>query len=93
MPYWRADRASWVRVGETSWLDPRGLQQLLDHPLDPEGKIFFAGIQLDHLDLGGGLGVRYRDESPPTPQQYIGEVRELLGERQILCDQIGPLGE
>ncbi len=29
-----------------------------------------AGIELDHLDLGGGLGVRYRDESPPLPRDY-----------------------
>lgn len=28
------------------------------------------GIELDHLDLGGGLGVRYREESPPHPTEY-----------------------
>ncbi len=28
------------------------------------------GIDLDHLDLGGGLGVRYRDETPPLPSDY-----------------------
>jgi diaminopimelate decarboxylase len=28
------------------------------------------GITLDHLDFGGGLGVRYRDESPPHPTEY-----------------------
>ena len=25
---------------------------------------------MGHLDLGGGLGVRYRDEQPPTPAEY-----------------------
>jgi len=29
------------------------------------------GIVLQHLDLGGGLGIRYRDEQPPTPEEYI----------------------
>jgi diaminopimelate decarboxylase len=29
------------------------------------------GIQLDHIDLGGGLGIRYRDEEPPTPTDYL----------------------
>jgi diaminopimelate decarboxylase len=33
------------------------------------------GIELAHLDLGGGLGVRYRDETPPTPQAYIATLR------------------
>ncbi len=30
-----------------------------------------AGIALHHLDLGGGLGIRYRDENPPPPKAYI----------------------
>ena len=29
------------------------------------------GIRLEHLDLGGGLGVRYRDETPPQPEEYL----------------------
>lgn len=28
------------------------------------------GIAIDHLDLGGGLGIRYRDEEPPEPAEY-----------------------
>ncbi len=28
------------------------------------------GISIDHLDLGGGLGVRYDDEEPPIPAAY-----------------------
>ena len=24
------------------------------------------GITLHHLDIGGGVGIRYRDETPPT---------------------------
>ncbi len=29
------------------------------------------GITIEHLDLGGGLGVRYDDETPPLPADYI----------------------
>src|SRR5690606_18617021 len=29
------------------------------------------GIQIRHLDLGGGLGVTYRDEQPPAPGSYL----------------------
>lgn len=28
------------------------------------------GIDIHHLDLGGGLGVRYQDETPPLPSDY-----------------------
>lgn len=29
-----------------------------------------GGFQIRHLDLGGGLGIPYRDELPPNPRQY-----------------------
>lgn len=41
------------------------------------------GIALRHLDLGGGLGVCYTDEEPPTPAQYIEAVVERLGDRPL----------
>ena len=41
------------------------------------------GIAIRHLDLGGGLGVRYRDETPPTVAAYIGAIRDVLGERDL----------
>ena len=41
------------------------------------------GITISHLDLGGGLGVRYSDEEPPTPSEYVAKVLERLGDRQI----------
>ncbi len=41
------------------------------------------GIQIRHLDLGGGLGVRYRDEQVPAIGDYIHAVRQRLGERPL----------
>ena len=41
------------------------------------------GIEIKHLDLGGGLGVRYRDEVPPQPAEYAKLLLEKLGDRQI----------
>ncbi len=38
------------------------------------------GIAIDHLDLGGGLGVRYRDEHPPEPEAYARALMARLGE-------------
>lgn len=36
------------------------------------------GISLQHLDLGGGLGVRYQSETPPDPAEYIAAIKPLL---------------
>ena len=41
------------------------------------------GIVLRHLDLGGGLGVCYKDEKPPSIAQYVAAVREELGDRPL----------
>ncbi len=41
------------------------------------------GIAIRHLDLGGGLGVRYRDEQPPSIAEFIAAVRRELGGRDI----------
>jgi diaminopimelate decarboxylase len=41
------------------------------------------GIVIRHLDLGGGLGVNYRDEQPPSIGQYIAEIRRVLADRDV----------
>ena len=41
------------------------------------------GISISHLDLGGGLGVQYLEETPPEPGVYIEAVLERLGERKF----------
>lgn len=41
------------------------------------------GIHIRHLDLGGGLGVTYRDETPPSPGAYLAKVREALAGREL----------
>ncbi len=35
-------------------------------------------ITINHLDIGGGLGVRYRDEQPPEPAAYAQALKEKL---------------
>jgi len=38
------------------------------------------GIELHHLDLGGGLGIRYQDEQPPSPEDYVAAILQRLGD-------------
>ena len=36
------------------------------------------GIDIHHLDLGGGLGIRYREEDPPLPAEWISALKHRL---------------
>ena len=36
------------------------------------------GIRIHHLDLGGGLGIRYRDEAPPLPAEWANALHDRL---------------
>lgn len=42
-----------------------------------------TGIIIEHLDLGGGLGIRYRDEQPPLPDRYAQALADRLGQRPL----------
>jgi diaminopimelate decarboxylase len=42
-----------------------------------------AGISIHHLDLGGGLGVTYRDETPPSPASYLEAVKARIAGRSL----------
>ncbi|NTU43061.1 MAG: diaminopimelate decarboxylase [Nitrospirales bacterium] len=41
------------------------------------------GIGIRHLDIGGGLGITYRDETPPNPAQLAKNLLPLLKERDL----------
>ncbi len=55
----------------------------LDRLLVLVDRLAECGIHLRHLDLGGGVGVRYRDEQPPLVADYIKAIRERVGERDL----------
>ena len=55
----------------------------LDRLLVLVDRLAECGIHLRHLDLGGGVGVRYRDEQPPELADYIAAIRERVGERDL----------
>jgi diaminopimelate decarboxylase len=40
------------------------------------------GIELKHLDLGGGLGIRYHDEVPPPSDSYVKALLDCVGDRR-----------
>lgn len=55
----------------------------LDRLLALTDRLGECGIYLQHIDLGGGVGVQYRDEEPPLIGDYIKAVRERLEGRGL----------
>ncbi len=45
-------------------------------------KLLDLGIELDFLDLGGGLGVPYNGETPPSPNELVACLESELSERK-----------
>jgi diaminopimelate decarboxylase len=44
-------------------------------------ELALIGIELEHIDLGGGLGVRYEDETPVDIQEYAAAILQGMGHR------------
>ena len=62
----------------------------LDRVLQLVNQLQQHGIQLQHIDIGGGLGIRYNDESPPTPNELATAVlQRVQGLPYSLCLEPG----
>jgi diaminopimelate decarboxylase len=59
------------------------LLEALDKMLGLIDALSREGIAIHHLDLGGGLGITYTDETPPDPRTYMREVIKRVGERRL----------
>ena len=55
----------------------------LEKMLDLVERLQAAGIAIEHLDLGGGVGIRYRDETPIELTQYAQAVQSRLAGRGL----------
>ena len=67
-------------------LDP--FRASLDRLLILIDRLEKAGITLSHIDVGGGLGVVYNDETPPSIAEYVQAIKEKLVNKnlEILCE-------
>ena len=63
--------------------DVSPLLEALDKMLGLIDALARDGIVIHHLDLGGGLGIRYADEIPPDPRLYMREVIKRIGTRKL----------
>ena len=74
------------------WLEVRGIDCHIGSQLTDASPYFDAlervlallnllatqGITIEHLDLGGGIGIRYRDETPPSPASVLPKLIEKI---------------
>jgi len=87
--YRQADRLANVSVHGidchigSQLLDPAPFAEALDKVLLLVDQLATDGIALQHVDLGGGLGIRYRDESEPSIADYLQPLLARLAGRKL----------
>lgn len=94
--YLRAQRLSNVRIVGIDCHIGSQITQLapyvdaLDRILDLVIQLERQGIELEHIDLGGGIGIRYRDEQPLALPAYARAIRDrMAGRRERLILEPG----
>jgi len=66
------------------------LTDAIDRLLNLVDELKHQGIELDHIDVGGGLGIRYQDEQPPSLDQYAQQLlARFAGRRETLVVEPG----
>ena len=91
-------RGLYARAAATASLEVRGIDchigsqlasltpflDALDRLLALVDSLARDGVRLTHLNLGGGLGIRYRDESPPQPEELANAVVDRLAGHNLV---------
>jgi diaminopimelate decarboxylase len=57
-------------------LDTGPLDAALERVMELVGKVEAEGIRIAHVDLGGGFGIRYRDETPPDVRAWCARLAQ-----------------
>ena len=71
-------------------LDPAPMAEAAQKVRELVEQLAAEGIVLDHIDLGGGLGIRYRDETPPAVADYLAPLLQVFADvPQTLCFEPG----
>jgi diaminopimelate decarboxylase len=89
--------AMYRHASNSRWLDVIGIDCHIGSQITSPGPLIEAarsllslvdtlereGISIEHLDLGGGFGVTYRDEPPFDLSAYASALKQLLGGRDM----------
>ena len=63
--------------------ETRPFLDALDRLLTLIDELASLDIHINHLDLGGGLGVTYNEETPPAVSDYMAQIKAKLGDRKL----------
>jgi diaminopimelate decarboxylase len=63
--------------------DLEPFQEALETCLEIVDELITDGVSIQHIDLGGGLGVRYQDETPPAIEDYAAVINQMIGHRKL----------
>jgi diaminopimelate decarboxylase len=94
---WIPARALYLKNKDSRWIAWRGISAHIGSQIFDIGAYSRAlarlasyvrelagqGIALDHIDIGGGLGIRYADESPLSPGVYARALSKIV--RPLKC--------
>jgi diaminopimelate decarboxylase len=69
-----------VHIG-SQIVDTAPFLESLDKVIEFIDQLASEGVTIRHLDFGGGLGIRYKDENPPHPADYLAALLRRVGER------------
>jgi len=62
-------------------IDAAPYMQALDKVLDLVEALEKEGIPIDHVDLGGGLGITYKNEAPPSVHEFLKGILQRFVQR------------
>jgi diaminopimelate decarboxylase len=62
-------------------LETDPLDEALERVLELVEALAREGVRLDHIDLGGGFGIRYHDETPPDIARYCRRLAQRMAGR------------
>lgn len=82
---------------DSEWLEPVGIDchigsqmtsgapiiEATDRLIELYHSLCEKGIRVSHIDIGGGLGVTYNDETPPSPYEYMAAVLDRLKDTDV----------
>jgi len=63
--------------------EARPFEDALKSLKDLVGELKQTGIDIRYLDMGGGLGITYEDETPPSLTEYASSIIEQLKEMKL----------
>ncbi len=58
-------------------------ENALDRILQLVKKLVAAGFNLRHIDIGGGLGIKYQDEQPPHASEFVESICRIISDDKV----------